>query len=270
VYIDHAKDLVSEKEKVLNQIETIMKELGANIIEKNLDHIPRLIFSFPKDHKYNFFHRTTIKVLSTDDIAIETMMKAEYPLAFSIKQITSKKNNADNEIELPSSSEFYIFHANHPTFYETLIENVEMNNMLLGMKKDLMQFTLNGMFANARINKVEIVSVYLKFLAEIHSELLLKDLDDFEVEELICYQCNSLFETNEETCDQCGAKRPTCKVCLLDLRPSEKNVVVKTPCCETYAHRKHLITWLEQLSKCPNCRTDLFLWLRGLKQNSSE
>ncbi len=267
VYIDHAKELVTDKEKILTKIVSNIIELGGDIIEKQLDQIPRVIFYFPEKHKYNFFHRTTIKVHSINEIIIDTMMKTDYPLAFSIKRKTGKKSETD-DVDLPSSSEFYIFHSNHHSFYETLLEKEEINNMLIDMKADLKQFTLNRKFAEAHIRSSEKVSAYLELLAKMHEEILLKDFDDLEVEELFCYQCDSVFEANEETCDQCNAHRPTCKVCLLDLRPSEKNIVVKTPCCETYAHKEHLITWLEQNSKCPNCKTDLFLWLRGLKQNN--
>lgn len=268
VYIDHVKDLVTDKEKILTKIAFNIRELGGDIIEKQLDQVPRIIFYFPEKHKYNFFHRTTIKVLSVNEIAIDTMMKADYPLAFSIKRKTRKKIDTGNDVDLPSSSEFYIFHSNHHSFYESLLEKEEINNMLINLKKDLKQFTMNRKFVNARFNNSEKVSTYLELLEKIYTNLLQRDFDDIEVEEILCYQCGNVFEANEETCDQCGAHRPTCKVCLLDLKPSEKNVVVKTPCCETYSHKKHLITWLEQNSKCPNCKIDLFLWLRGLKQNN--
>ncbi|MCG3223290.1 MAG: hypothetical protein H7647_02405 [Candidatus Heimdallarchaeota archaeon] len=268
IYIDHAEELVTDKEKILTKIVSNIRELGGEIIEKNLGQVPRVIFYFPNEHKYNFFHRTTVKVLSVNEIAIDTMLKADYPLAFSIKRKTGKKSYTGDEVDLPSSSESYIFHSNHHSFYETLLEKEEINNMLINMKEDLKQFTLNRKFVEARIRNSEKVSTYLELLAKLHEELLLKDFDDLKVEEILCYQCDSVFEANEETCDQCDAHRPTCKVCLLDLKPSEKNIVVKTPCCETYAHKKHLITWLELNSKCPNCKTDLFLWLRGLKQNN--
>ena len=268
VYIDYAKELVTDKEKMLNKITSKIRELGGEIIEKHLELVPRVIFYFPGKHKYNFFHRTTIKVLSVNEIVIDTMMKADYPLAFSIKRRTAKKSDTEYEVDLPSSSEFYIFHSNHHSFYKTLIEKEEINNMLINLKEDLKQFTMNRKFVNARIKNSEKVSVYLELLEKLYANLLQRDFDDLEVEELLCYQCDSIFETDEEICDQCNAHRPTCKVCLLDLKPSEKNVVVKTPCCETYAHKKHLVTWLEQNSKCPNCKIDLFLWLRGLKQNN--
>ncbi len=268
VYIDHAKELVTDKEKILTKIVSTIRELGGEIIEKYLDQVPRVIFYFPNEHKYNFFHRTTVKVLSVNELVIDTMMKADYPLAFSIKRKRGMKSDTGDDVDLPSSSEFYIFHSNHHSFYETLLEKEEINKMLIDMKEDLKQFTLNRKFAEARIRNSEKVSTYLELLAKLYEELLLKDFDDLEVEEILCYQCDSVFEANEETCNQCDAHRPTCKVCLLDLKPSEKNIVVKTPCCETYAHKKHLITWLELNSKCPNCKTDLFLWLRGLKQNN--
>ncbi|MCE7742933.1 MAG: hypothetical protein GOP50_10800 [Candidatus Heimdallarchaeota archaeon] len=84
-------------------------------------------------------------------------------------------------------------------------------------------------------------------------------LDDYEerVEELKCYNCDDPFDLSEEFCDKCDAPRPTCIVCLLDLNPSEKEQVLKLPCCGIYAHKEHINQWLSKNSKCPNCQENL-------------
>ena len=106
----------------------------------------------------------------------------------------------------------------------------------------------------------------LELIRLLYHEISIDDYGDVDVEELLCYACGDIFETREEKCDKCSASRPTCCVCLLNLKPSEKEEVVQTPCCEVYAHREHILAWLEKNPKCPNCRKDLYLWIRTLKQ----
>jgi hypothetical protein len=270
VYIDHAKDLVTDKEKMLSNITSTIIELGGDIIEKNLDQVPRVIFYFPQEHKYNFFHRTTVKVLSVNEITIETMMKSDQPLAFSIKRKSDKEIDKINKVQLPKSSILFNFHSNNPSFYASLLEKEEIHNLLISLKNQLLQFALNRKFVVARFRNLEDISPYLDLLAILHEEIILKEFDAQNVEDILCYHCGNVFETNEEICDKCGAHRPTCKVCLLDLQPSEKEEIVKSPCCSTYFHRNHLIAWLEEHTTCPFCKNEAFLWLRGLKQNNDK
>ena len=266
IYIDHAKDLVTDKEKMLTNILSNIRELGGEIIEKNYEQVPRVIFYFPKKHKYSFFHRTTIKVLSVNEITIDTMMKSDQPLAFSIKIKSENEIDRTKKAQFPKSSKLFSFHSNNPSFYASLLEKEEIHNLLISLKNKLLQFALNRKFVVARFRNLENILPYLELLTIMHEEIILKEFDALDVEDILCYHCGNVFETNEEICDQCGAHRPTCKVCLLDLQPSEKEEIVKSPCCSTYFHRKHLITWLEGHTTCPFCKNEAFLWLRDLKQ----
>ena len=83
---------------------------------------------------------------------------------------------------------------------------------------------------------------------------------------ILCYNCGDIFEPLEERCDKCGAPRPRCVVCLLDLKPEEHNNVVKLPCCGVYAHREHIMEWLQTHHTCPVCHKPLIRWLNTLKQ----
>ncbi|MHA2357523.1 MAG: hypothetical protein ACXABK_01980, partial [Candidatus Heimdallarchaeaceae archaeon] len=76
---------------------------------------------------------------------------------------------------------------------------------------------------------------------------------------------NESLEIKDRECPKCGEKRPECGVCLLDLYPSETQEVVKTSCCGIYAHKYHLIMWLERTDKCPNCRTKKPRWVKFLE-----
>lgn len=92
---------------------------------------------------------------------------------------------------------------------------------------------------------------------------MLKEKYGEKVPELKCFNCNDTFDLSEETCDKCGAPRPSCVVCLLNLDTSEKEAVIKVPCCGVYAHEDHLKMWLKTNSKCPNCHENLAKLLRG-------
>ncbi|MHA1591059.1 MAG: hypothetical protein ACTSUP_00980 [Candidatus Heimdallarchaeaceae archaeon] len=270
VYIDHARELVSDKEKLILNYASEIKEIGGKIYEQNFDQIPRVIFYFPKNHKYNSFQRTSLKLHSVDVLSIDTMMLIDYPLAFSIKRITKKSESNPNKIILPSTSKLFSFHTTDPSFLASILAREGVNELLVSLKNNLMQLSMNRKFVEARFRNMENIEPYLNLLDAIHEEILLKEFDVSDVEEIHCYQCDSIFETNEEICEQCGAHRPNCKVCLLDLQPSEKEEVVKSPCCRTYFHRNHLIIWLEEHATCPFCKNEAFLWIRTLKQDKKE
>jgi hypothetical protein len=103
----------------------------------------------------------------------------------------------------------------------------------------------------------------LKLIAQIAGvvEKQVINYETLEIEELECYSCNDPFDSLEQECNKCGAPRPRCTVCLLDLRPSEKDQVITLPCCGVYAHKEHIISWLYENPKCPNCTKDLEYWL---------
>jgi hypothetical protein len=126
--------------------------------------------------------------------------------------------------------------------------------------------TFNGKFVSGILSSPYEVYQILELIRLLYQEISIDDYGDVDVEELLCYECDDSFKAQEEKCDKCNASRPTCCVCLLDLKPSEKQEVVRTPCCEVYAHRDHILTWLEKNPKCPNCKKDLYLWIRTLKQ----
>lgn len=71
-----------------------------------------------------------------------------------------------------------------------------------------------------------------------------------------CYTCGDNFNYTEEFCVRCGSPRPRCIICLLYLLPDDPNIV-KTPCCNMYAHKNHLQEWLSTSSICPHCKERL-------------
>ncbi|NPD87387.1 MAG: hypothetical protein HGN29_01605 [Asgard group archaeon] len=76
------------------------------------------------------------------------------------------------------------------------------------------------------------------------------------IDTIICYSCRDVFIEKENVCDKCGAPKPNCIVCGLDLSPetdpSEKVIIL--PCCSVYVHTEHILEWLEIKELCPNCK----------------
>lgn len=88
--------------------------------------------------------------------------------------------------------------------------------------------------------------------------LITKPPEQLEEEEkegltIKCYTCGDNFNYTEEFCVSCGSPRPRCIICLLYLLPDDLNIV-KTPCCNMYAHKTHLKAWLSTSSICPHCK----------------
>lgn len=71
-----------------------------------------------------------------------------------------------------------------------------------------------------------------------------------------CYNCKDVFIEKENVCDKCGAPKPNCIVCGLDLTPETdpSDEVIITPCCSVYVHTEHILEWLEIKEICPNCK----------------
>ncbi|MCE7742934.1 MAG: E3 ubiquitin protein ligase [Candidatus Heimdallarchaeota archaeon] len=258
-------DLVSDEEHLLyEKIRPVISKMGALNIRKTKGIIPRISFEFHKDHKYSFLHNLAIEVVSVDDIKISAILRIEYPISLSIKRRT--KQDISSEEKKIESSQFFVFHTSHHIAFEEIFAERTFDDLLIKNKDKMYSLTFNSKFIVALLSDFSTIEPLFNLITFIHDELMLKDFGDTAVEELACYQCGDLFQSTEEKCDKCGAPRPSCVVCLLDMKPSEKKKVVQTPCCEVYAHKDHLISWLETNAKCPNCKKDLFLWLRTLKQ----
>ncbi len=259
-------DLVNEKikfiEEKLNPILTTIEAVNIRITD---DLFPRVIFGFNEENVFAFLNQVSLEVQSSEEIILRAVLRFEYPISLSIKKVMIKKDSGEILSEIQSSN-YYSFFSNHPILYEEILKKKQVDELLVEMKENLELISFNGRFINGTINSSEVLLSLFQLSNLIHDVVMLKDFGDVAVEELVCYQCGDPFETTEDICTSCKSPRPICIVCLLDLKPSEKKIVVQTPCCDVYTHKDHIIAWLETDSKCPNCKSDQFLWLRKLKQ----
>ena len=263
-------ELVDEKTKlIVEKIIPILEENKALNIRITEDLFPRVLFDFSENSKYAFLNRVSLEVISSSELRLEAVLKINYPISLSIKRELKKIDTEKVSLKIPSSK-YYSFYSNHPILYEEILVKKEVEELLDEIKSSLELISFNGRFIDSKFNSYETIKDLLLLANFIHDIVMLKDFGDVEVENLVCYECGDPFDITEEVCTKCKAPRPTCIVCLLDLKPSEKKKVIQTPCCRVYTHRDHIVAWLETDSTCPNCKTDQFLWLRKLKQESFE
>ena len=258
--IDRTKTISKKKEILVREIKPLLEEKGAINLQITSTNPPKITCNFATGNKFDFFEVVNLHANSSKDFKMEAVTKGNYPFSISIRKKSSAKDKVSNILEL------YSFHSNSDKLLTNILENKEINKSLLNIGKKMISFSLNGKFLSAYINSNAAIDHILELSSHIYNDVLIQDYGEMEVEHLLCYQCEDPFEITEMKCLQCGAQRPTCIVCLLDLKPSEKKEVVRTPCCETYAHKDHIVTWLEENPRCPTCKSDLFLWIRQLKK----
>ena len=84
-------------------------------------------------------------------------------------------------------------------------------------------------------------------------------LEEQSVDSIICYNCKDTFIEKENVCNKCGAPKPRCIVCGLDLSPETdpEDTIVITPCCSVYVHIEHMLEWLKVQEICPNCKLEI-------------
>jgi hypothetical protein len=257
------KELLSEKDQVINEtIKPSIEKIGAINIQTTYEFPPKIAFNFSPENKLDFLAKVSIALKSSEIIILEAVLQNEYPFSLSIRKTDVKDfKNAD------FSALYYVF-STHSSLVKTVSNNKSIQSILMKQAVQIKSLTFNGKFVSGVLSSPYEIYQMFELIRLIYQEISIDDYGDVDIEALYCYSCGDIFETHEEKCDNCGVARPTCTVCLLDLKLSEKEEVVSTPCCEVYAHRDHILAWLEKNPKCPNCKKDLFLWIRTLKEYS--
>ena len=251
----------SNENQIVNEtIVPSLEKIGATNIQATYEFPPRITFNFPPDNTLEFLANVSLVLKGSEMITLEALLLYEYPFSLSIRKIDVKNLKDANFRDL-----YYIF-STRESLMETVSNNQKIQSILMKQALHIKSVTFKGKFVSGILTSPFEIYQLLELIRLIYLEISIDDYGDIDVEELLCYSCGDKFEVNEEKCTSCNAKRPTCCVCLLDLKPSEKDEVVSTPCCEVYAHKEHILAWLENNPRCPNCKKDLYLWIRTLKQ----
>ncbi|MHA1259959.1 MAG: hypothetical protein ACTSSG_09325 [Candidatus Heimdallarchaeaceae archaeon] len=231
-------------------------------------------FNVPSSSPFSLFLRIKVVIFAQSTYKLFATLNKIFPASLTI-QSKQDLRRKDTGFIISPLSDFFVLLSPSPAMWEEVLNNQKVQDSLLKLKGKVKRtYTQDVKYIYIRDNYVESILVgeqtvidLVKLIILMHQQMkkLFSGLEDFEVEKLLCYNCEDPFDPLEEVCDKCGAPRPRCIVCHLDLKPSEKEEVVTLPCCGVYAHKNHIISWLEQNPQCPNCHTNLNHWLKKIK-----
>ncbi len=229
------------------------------------------VFIVPEEHIYaDFFER--IKVVydtAFKGISIVLKLKSDSLLSLDIRKRDSVFSNKRNEFSFSPLSNVYTLNSQTPEIWESLLSDPIFQQKLLLLRAFFEYFSLKGEYIEALVYSDTAIVKLLEWVMELNPsmELITKTIDSSETDVLLCYNCQDPFDPLEETCTNCGSARPRCIICFQDLKPQEDVDVVILPCCQIYAHKDHIMTWLEKKSICPNCHQSLTRWMNQNKIN---
>lgn len=221
-------------------------------------------FNIPKGHLYDLFSAIKITRENTRTIKVVAVLTKVIPSYLDIRPKNSSYRSTRDIFSIIDLNRNFKFYSTAPDMWREIFTNSRIKDLLKHNASFIHRYYLKGEYMEAIISYDRTVITILTITQLIHEGLkqLFGALDSYEIEKLICYNCKDPFDPLEEECDKCGSPRPRCIVCLLDLYPSDlERDVITTPCCGVYAHKDHIITWLKQDSRCPNCLKNLSHWL---------
>ena len=203
--------------------------------------------------------KNLIKLIASLRVKIPEPMdiRGTNPVLKAWKGSSSEENNED-----------YTIYTDISKFWNKILSKSEIDKILKQQAPSITRYYLQGESLEILSYFDLVIYDFIRMTELIHKEITLQNIVFVtkKVEQLVCYNCKDPYDIHEENCTLCGAPRPRCIICLLDLYPSEseKDVVI-TPCCGVYAHKAHIMLWLKQNQQCPNCHEDLKHWLGQLQ-----
>jgi len=262
--IKQVAKIVKEKKKKID-FDSITELLGfsSEVSYTELDN--GYIFEVPEEHIYaDYFER--IKVVYDEvfkGINLVLKLKSDSLLSLDIRKRDSIFSDKRNEFSISPLSSVYTLNSQTPEIWETLFSDPIFQQNLLLLRPYFEYFSLKGEYIEAQVYTDQAVVKLIDWIMELNPsmESISKNIDSAETEVLLCYNCQDPFDPLEETCNKCGSARPRCIICYQDLKPQEENDVVMLPCCGIYAHKDHIMKWLEKKSICPNCHSSLSRWM---------
>ncbi|MCE7749821.1 MAG: E3 ubiquitin protein ligase [Candidatus Heimdallarchaeota archaeon] len=246
-------------EKSLQFLENIRKDIvdmGGKNIKLYYDEVkPSLVFMFSKSSKYSFITGIILHIYSDKEMILEGILKK-----YQHFSLTLHKNEVGEENK-------YSIISSYSVVKEGILAKDEFKQKLETVYENVEHLMINQKYVTGNISNIKDLKAFLGLVKELSLELSRLDIGIIEVEELECLNCGEKISLNDAECSSCGTSRPRCKVCRLELYPSEKEDIVQTPCCGVYAHKLHMIMWLDNHRKCPNCQKLQTRWLDQLKES---
>ncbi|MCE7741871.1 MAG: hypothetical protein GOP50_05390 [Candidatus Heimdallarchaeota archaeon] len=247
-------------------MENILKDLrltNAPVIQRAMNGFQ---VETAEDHRYTLFSEIKVIEQQNNFLKIYGTLRKIIPSSLEMRRRSSMVVQSPNEIQIPQLDNFYSISSEHQDLWFEILHDHGLIHRIENLKDHLEFLYINEDHMEAIVDKDFAVRPVLDLTVSLHSSLrgIAGDSSSYQVEELRCYNCDDPFDPLEEECDKCGAQRPRCMICYLDLKPSDKQEVVKHPCCQIYSHKEHILVWLKKNKKCPNCHTDLSHWAKKL------
>lgn len=246
-------------EKSLQFLENIRKDIddmGGINIKLYYDEVkPSLVFMFSKSSEYSFITGIILHIYSDKEIILEGILKK-----YQHFSLTLHKNEVGEENK-------YSIISSYSVVKEGILAKDEFKQKLETVYESVEHLMINQKYVTGNISNIKDLKAFLGLVRELSLELSRLDIGIIEVEELECLNCGEKISLDDAECSSCGTSRPRCKVCRLEIYPSEKEDIVQTPCCGVYAHKLHMIMWLDNHRKCPNCQKLQTRWLDQLKES---
>ncbi|MHA1551481.1 MAG: hypothetical protein ACTSUP_07315 [Candidatus Heimdallarchaeaceae archaeon] len=243
-----------------------------NEIMENEENVLRLSmgyrFNIPKGHRYDLFSAIKVTRENRKTFKVVATLTKIIPSYLDIRPTNSYYGATKDTFSVIDLNRNFKFYSTAPDMWREIFTNSHIKDLLQYNASFIQHYYLRGEYMEAIVSYDRAIITVLTITQLMHEGLkqLFGVLDSYEIEKLICYNCKDPFDPLEEECDKCGSSRPRCIVCLLDLYPSDlERDVVTTPCCGVYGHKDHIITWLKQDPRCPNCHKNLNHWLGQLQ-----
>jgi len=216
-----------------------------------------------EDHRYGLFAEIKVIEQQNSYLKVYGTLRRIIPSSLEMRRRSSMVVQSTNEIRIPQLDNIYSITSDHHDLWFEILHDHELIHRVENLKDHLEFLYINEDHMEAIVDKDFAVRPMLDLTVALHSNLrgVAGDVSRYQVEQLKCYNCDDPFDPLEEECDNCGAIRPRCIVCFLDLKPSERDSVLKLPCCGVYAHWEHIVSWLKEKPNCPNCKENLGDWL---------
>ena len=246
-------------------LDFIASEIGTHNTELLDKKVNGFEYQVPKHHVYGIFTKIKIIRVTQQSVKIFASLRQPLPSNLDIRLRREIVHGFQSRIDIPRLSSVYNIYSGTPELWEYVLKDEDVKAQLLALRTHLEYILIRGEYVEGIVYFESAVIGVLNFVGNVHAILMgTKAAKQEKVEALTCYNCEDPFDPLEEECDKCGSARPRCIVCFLDLKPSEKQDVVKLPCCEIYAHTNHIVSWLQQNPNCPNCHENLSHWLSKL------
>jgi transposase-like protein len=252
-------ELVSDSLK-LKWLKDRLTKPGTNVIRISGGYK----LEFQEGINNTLFSKITLTIDSKNLIKLIASLRVKIPEPMDIRGINPVSKAWKGSSSSEENNEDYTIYSDISKFWNKILSKSEIDKILKQQAPSINRYYLQG-------ESLEILSYYdlvmydfIRMTELIHKEITLQNIVFItkKVEQLVCYNCKDPYDIHEENCTLCGAPRPRCIVCLLDLYPSEsEEEVVTTPCCGVYAHKDHIIKWLKQDPRCPNCHKNISHWL---------